>query len=265
MFVGAHSVHQILHHASHLPEGKHAPFQSALLHSNAILYVLFPSIVRGRPPLRHIPLRTNPKTPKELRPQFRALCRALKLDPDAPDTLSILKDPTRVPFTDITRAIETDAVGVEYGTYRGCLEPSWLPSSPDLMTWQRSGEFAKGLKRAGVRSIVVGDLTEEWYLYAIAHPISSSIDIRRNLERYYERDLVEKMLEGGGSLLPDEQAERRFGILLSNGQVHLPVRLLARDLHASGFPVLRYEIRWTPEQGRPKGEYSAPSSFVSFT
>ena len=123
------------------------------------------------------------------------------------------------------------------------------------MTWQRSGEFAKGLKRAGVRSIVVGDLTEEWYLYAIAHPISSSIDIRRNLERYYERDLVEKMLEGGGSLLPDEQAERRFGILLSNGQVHLPVRLLARDLHASGFPVLRYEIRWTPEQGRPKGEY----------
>ena len=41
---------------------------------------------------------------------------------------------------------------------------------------------------------------------------------------------------------------------ISDGQVRLPIRLLARDLHASEFPVLRYEIRWTPEQGRPKGK-----------
>ena len=34
---GAHSVHQILHHASQLPNGRQAPFQSAIMQSNAIL------------------------------------------------------------------------------------------------------------------------------------------------------------------------------------------------------------------------------------
>jgi len=34
---GAHSVHQLLHHASQLPNGKRAPFHSAIMQSNAIL------------------------------------------------------------------------------------------------------------------------------------------------------------------------------------------------------------------------------------
>lgn len=37
--LGAHSVHQILHHVSLLPDGENAPFQSAILQSNGILYV----------------------------------------------------------------------------------------------------------------------------------------------------------------------------------------------------------------------------------
>ena len=36
--LGAHSVHQQLHRASYLQEGQVAPFQSAVLQSNAILY-----------------------------------------------------------------------------------------------------------------------------------------------------------------------------------------------------------------------------------
>lgn len=36
---GAYSVHQILHHISHLPEGQKSPIKSAILQSNAILYV----------------------------------------------------------------------------------------------------------------------------------------------------------------------------------------------------------------------------------
>lgn len=35
--VGAHSLHQLLHHASRLPDGQKAPFNSAILQSNAIL------------------------------------------------------------------------------------------------------------------------------------------------------------------------------------------------------------------------------------
>ena len=171
--------------------------------------------------------------------------------------MSTLRDPEKVPYSDITHVIETDAIGVEYGTFRGCLDGTWLSSSPDPMTWQRSGGFAKGLWDKGVRSVVVGDLTEEWYLYSIAHPFGSPTDIALNLGRYYPDEVVQKITRMYKTL-PDNatapEVERLFGEMLSDGQVHLPVRLLARDLCNAGFPVLRYEIRWTPEQMRQKGE-----------
>lgn len=129
------------------------------------------------------------------------------------------------------------------------------------MAWQRqrAGGLADGLRTAGVRSVVVGDLRDEWYLYAIAHPIARAADIRPNLLRYYAAPLVDAFLtcypplDGAAG---QEECERRFGEVLSDGQVHLPVRVLARDLVEAGFPVLRYEIRWTPEQVREgtKGE-----------
>ncbi|PSS37448.1 hypothetical protein PHLCEN_2v655 [Hermanssonia centrifuga] len=233
---GAHSVHQILHHASHLPDGETAPFHSAVLQSNSIVI--------------------SPKTPAELRPQFQALCRSLDVDRDAPDVLSKLRNPELVSGESIMHAIETDGLGLQYGTFRGALGGTWLASSPDPMEWQRSGEFARALKRKGVRAIVVGDLTEEWYLYSIAHPVASMDDIKLNLERYYQKEMVDKILELY-RIVPDgapvEEYKKLLGEILSDGQVHLPVRLLARDLVNAGFPVLRYEIGWTPEQGRPLG------------
>ena len=125
------------------------------------------------------------------------------------------------------------------------------------MAWQRSGAFARGLRAHGVRSVVLGDLTEEWYLYSIAHPVRAPGDVRDNVRRYYPDTVVEKMLacyppirEGASTA----EMERYMGEVLADGQVHFPVRLLARDLLNAGFPVLRYEIRWTPEQLRPFGE-----------
>ncbi|KIM90266.1 hypothetical protein PILCRDRAFT_177691 [Piloderma croceum F 1598] len=211
---GAHSVHQLLHFASRLPPGTNAPFRSAVLQSNA--------------------MATNPKTPEEHRPQFHALCRALNLDPSASDILLTLRDPEKIPYSIITHVIETGAIGVEYGTFRGCLDGTWLSSSPDPMTWQRSGGFAKALWDKGVRSVIVGDLTEEWYLYSIAHPLTSPKDIVPNLGKYYPDDVVQRMMRmyktlSGDATVPE--IERFFGEMLSDG----------------------YEIRWTPEQMRPKG------------
>ncbi|KAH8089868.1 carboxylesterase [Cristinia sonorae] len=235
---GAHSVHQLLHHVSRLPKGESSPFQSALLQSNAIIIA--------------------PKTLKELRPQFQAFCRALNLDPSSPEVLSKLRDPNFVSTTAITHAIETDAFGAQYGTFRGTLDGDWMPSDP--MEWQRSGAFAAALKSKGVKSIIVGDLTEEWYLYAIAHPVKSMSDVEMNLERYYQVEMVERVLklyEDQAVLIPEgappEEFERFMGRILSEGQVHLPVRILARDMLKAGFPILRYDIRWTPEQLRPLG------------
>ncbi|KAJ7156911.1 Alpha/Beta hydrolase protein, partial [Mycena crocata] len=230
---GAHSVHQLLHYASHLPDGIQAPFNSAVLQSNAIV--------------------CDPRTPEELRPQFEALCGALKIDPTSPDALILLSD---VPASEITSVIETDALGTEYGTFRGCLDDDWLPKSPNPMEWQRSGGFANALREKGIRSILVGDLTEEWFLYSIAHPIKSPKDVMPNLERYYPKDLVARLVNHYPSL-PEEAtsdaSQKLFGEILSDSQVHLPVRIFVRDLHEAGFPVLRYEIRWTPEQLRTDG------------
>lgn len=131
------------------------------------------------------------------------------------------------------------------------------------MDWQRTGGLARGLAAHGVRSVVVGDLTEEWYLYSIAHPVASMSDVVLNLERYYRADVVRKMLDvylagegggDGGKERTEEEYQKIFGMVLSEGQVHLPVRLFARDMAEAGFPVVRYEIRWTPEQVRPLGE-----------
>ncbi|KAF9497822.1 carboxylesterase [Pleurotus eryngii] len=233
---GAHSVHQILHHASRLPPGHNAPFNSAVLQSNAIL--------------------TNPRTPSELRPQYRALCKALGLDPDDPNTLATLRDPGRTPSTLITHVIETDAVGTEFGTFRGCVDGKWIAESPDPMSWQRSGALAQGLREKGVKSVIIGDLTEEWYLYSIAHPVHQVQDIVPNLERYFSKDLVSRTIQLHRTLPSNSsqsEVQKLFGEILSNLQVHLPVRLFARDFMKAGFPILRYEIQWTPEQNRPEG------------
>ncbi len=134
-----------------------------------------------------------------------------------------------------------------------------MQMTPDPMTWQRSGGFADGLRKAGVKYLIVGDLSEEWYLYAIAHPISTPEDVKTNLYRYYPEQIVSALLdiypklEDGASA---EECVRFFGRIASDMQVHVPVRMFARDLIKSGFPVLRYSIRWTPEQVRElyKGE-----------
>lgn len=200
--------------------------------------------------------RTDPKSPTELRPQFSALCRALDLDPDSADILQTLRDPKKVPWKSITEIIETDTIG-KFGTFRGCLSEDWISTNPGPMEWQRCGGFARGLREKGVKSIVVGDLTEEWYLYSIAHPISSPADILPNLERYFPSDVAQKLVKAFPQLPQNATAEesiRSYGEIMSCGQVYLPGRLLAKDLEMQGFPILRYEIRWTPERYRPLGE-----------
>ncbi|KAI0032927.1 carboxylesterase [Vararia minispora EC-137] len=235
---GAHSVHQLLHYASHLPHGVLAPFTSAVLQSNAI--------------------STDPKPLAELDEQFDAFVMALGLDPSAPDILSTLRDPKHVPWRRLTDLIDSEALGA-HGTFRGAADGHWMSAEPGAMAWQRSGGLARGLAAHGVRSVVLGDLTEEWYLYAIAHPVETVADVKTNLLRYYPADVVEKLMDiyaGEGRIkerMTKEEVFRLFGDILSQGQVHLPVRLLHRDLLAAGFPVARYEIQWTPEQVRPLG------------
>ncbi|KAL0572346.1 hypothetical protein V5O48_009617 [Marasmius crinis-equi] len=230
---GAHSIHQLLHHASQLPEGEKAPFVSAIMRSNAIA--------------------TTPKTPTELQPQYDALCAALDLDPSSPETLSSLKDPSKVTAEKLCQLIETDKLGIPYGTFRGAFEGSWVREDQDLMGYQSSGSLGKNLLQRGVRNVVIGDLTEEWYLYSIAHDhINSRDDVRSNLLRYYRETEVDRMMSGREPVKGDWV--RLFGEILSDWQVHIPVRMFATDMAKVGFPVLRYVIKWTPEKARESVE-----------
>jgi hypothetical protein len=197
----------------------------------------------------------NPKTPDELRRQFEALSRALGLDPDAANTLSVLRDPKKTSWRSITELIDNKKLG-PYGTFRGCLDGTWLSNMPDPMTWQRTGGLARGLLEHGVRNVIVGDLSEEWYLYSFFHPIKDMRDVQENLERYYPSEAVQNMIELYGSPPDDanvEELKKLFGVILGTAQVHLPVRLLHRDLVQAGFPTFRYTIQWTPVQARPHG------------
>ncbi|KAG2363174.1 Alpha/Beta hydrolase protein [Suillus spraguei] len=207
-------VHQILHHLSHLPPGQKSP--------------------------------TVPKTPLELRQSFQALCRTLNLDPNASDVLETLRDPAKVPIKAMMKVIETDEVGVEYGTYRGCLDGNWIPTTPDPMTWQRSGGLARALREKGRGVVPLRD----------RHPVQGPQDVFPNVLRYFPLSVVEKLVNMYRTLPSTatvEESMRLMGDILSDGQVHIPVRMFARDFQQAGFPILRYVIRWTPEQLRPKG------------
>ncbi len=77
---------------------------------------------------------------------------------------------------------------------------------------------------------------------------------RRNLERYYDTTMVKDILRMYPlPLQKEEDIQRFYGDVFSDWQVYLPVRILARDLLNSGYPVLRYQIQWVPEQCKTDG------------
>jgi len=183
------------------------------------------------------------------------------LDPEADDTLSILKDPSKVPWKRITSLAE-DGTLFEYGTFRGCLSSDWIRTSPPPMEVQRSGDLGKMILEKGVKVVVLGDLSEEWYLYSIAHPILSKEDILPNLERYFPRGVALDLMDAFPPLKDGATAEesaKSYGEIMACAQVHLPVRRLAQDIATAGVLVLRYELHWTPEPVRPFGMRSVLS------
>jgi hypothetical protein len=220
-----------------------------------------------------------PKSPQELREQFHALCTALGLDPSTSNILEVLRDPEQVPAQRITQIVEE--LG-RHGTFRGAFGGSWWSSSSeqdsieDPMEFQRSGAFARALRSKGVKSITLGDLSAEWYLYSIANPLTRMLDtgswepsIMENLERCFQPAIVARLPafypeweHKTGAAASENDALRMFGQAFADGQVHLPVRMLWRDLTSqtakegenSPLKVVRYAIRWTPEQIRPYGE-----------
>lgn len=124
------------------------------------------------------------------------------------------------------------------------------------MEVQKSGDLGKRILEKGIKVVIMGDLSEEWYLYSIAHPIASEADILPNLERYFPRGIALRLMDAFPPLkdgVTAEESKKRYGDIMACAQVHLPIRRLAQDLSTAGVPVLRYELQWTPESVRSLG------------
>lgn len=153
----------------------------------------------------------------------------------------------------LTDVISSGKLG-KFETFRPSSDGKFLPTARDSMKWQRTGQFGRKLKEKGIKSVVIGEVSDEWFGYGLTHPIETLADVRPNLERYYPSDFADSLLkhydEKPGGKDEQKRAVRLMGRALSDGQVYLPVRLLHRDLAKAGIPVLRYDIRWTPEHLR---------------
>ncbi|KLT38952.1 alpha/beta-hydrolase [Cutaneotrichosporon oleaginosum] len=213
---GAHIVHQLLHRAA---RGGRAPFVTATLQSNAIL--------------------TDPLSRHERAAQFAHLCAALGVDSaDETRAVDALRDRARFPSAALIAAVE--GMGVN-STFRGVADAL---HGRDQMAFQASGALARGLAAAGVRAVVLGDVRDEAFFYAQCHPCATPADLLPNVARYYPLPTAAALLAAYPSLDDTSEAacQARLGRVLADGQVHLPVRLLARDLAAAGLPVVRYTI-----------------------
>lgn len=231
---GAHLCHQIMHHAARLgASGQRAPFVSCLLQSNAIL--------------------GNPVPAAERQVNFDSLCRKLGLNPRQPGILDMLRDEELVPTGRLMRAV--DSLGV-LGTFRCVVEPGWIEA--DEMEYQATS-LGRDLASAGVQIVIVGEVLHEEVFYANAHATPTPADIVPNLHRYFGTRLTQEFYDLYDSFAPlahdadRKLAQRRFGTIMANAQVYVPVRLLAADLIKQGFPVVRYSIECVARSVSRKG------------
>lgn len=67
----------------------------------------------------------------------------------------------------------------------------------------------------------MGDLTEEWYVYALSDPIDGQADLEENLRRYYPERIVKRLLNSYEKLptaAGKDEFFRLYGRVLSDGQ-----------------------------------------------
>lgn len=99
----------------------------------------------------------DPVDPASKNVQFKQLCAALSIDPARPDVLDILRDSSVVSTDQLIQAVQDMGTS---GTFRGVRgSDDWVRG--DEMQYQHSGGLANGLRLAGVKCVVMGDLQDE--------------------------------------------------------------------------------------------------------
>ncbi|WRT68773.1 uncharacterized protein IL334_005753 [Kwoniella shivajii] len=217
---GGHVVHQLVQYAASRAPAK-APFITAHHQSNAIL--------------------AAPLSPASRRNQFEAFCQSVGIPPSTPNILERLRDTDEFPTKKIITAVQNMG---ELCTFRGVIgDDGWV--SADQVNFQRNGGLAKGLNDAGVKCVIVGDVRDEDFFYKGVHHCETREELVPNIARYYPYEQSERFLAAYGDVAEDstpEELDTLLGRILADGQVHLPIRLLASELAKYDFPVVRYAV-----------------------
>ncbi|CAD6581306.1 MAG: hypothetical protein CYPHOPRED_001542 [Cyphobasidiales sp. Tagirdzhanova-0007] len=241
---GGHAVAQMLHQVSHRSPAR-APFVTATLHSNAIL--------------------SNPQDLDTAQKQFEVLCRMLDLEPHQNDVLERLRD------TSSGQLMEAVGNMGQHNTFRPAYgQDEWLK---ELVMHQRSSTFAEGLQSAGVKSVLLTEVSEEQAFYRFSHPSTASPNVGegwkeyntrayeellQNLNRYYQPSDAQALAKTYPILPPCAtrgDIDGLLGQMLADGQVYIPTRQLARDLLLNGFPCIRLQTRFLSNLKRQSSPY----------
>lgn len=217
-------MHQLLQYAA-IRAPQRAPFVTALLQSNAIL----------APPLTRL----------ERAEQFSELCAQLGADAKSPGILADLRDQEKYPTEAIIAAVQRMG---SLSTFRGVAADDEGWSIRDILSYQRNS-MGRDLRSAGVKCVITGDVRDESVFYSVVHDAPRPADILPNVARYYPLHLAEALCATYPPLEDDatpQECQARLGRVLADGQVHLPVRLLAKDL-SPHIPTVRYTIEMVAE------------------
>lgn len=232
---GAHSAFLQLYHDTYLPAEKQI-IKQVYLWSNAMA------------------VQPNPTTSQILTQQWQELCDVTGVKGDTPSAkLAALRE---VPSAELVHAISQ----LKMHTFRSSTDNDFVPNN--FLQTLHEGSFAALLAEHKVR-FVLGEVCDEALLYKLVNPPSTKVDLVRQLENYYPKHVVEKLLtltnvyaipgehEDANSEDTKERYKDVFARIVADMQVHASIRGLTKSLlvlpmtGAKGVPeVMRYRISW---------------------
>ncbi|GAO52290.1 alpha/beta-hydrolase [Saitoella complicata NRRL Y-17804] len=221
---GAYSVHAQLNYELREDKDTDLLFQRVIMFSNAI--------------------PTQPKPYLEAKDQFGELCNiaGISRDNSPADQLDKLR---QVPANELIKLISQ----MKQHTFRAVTDDEFIAST--LAEEQQNGTFAARFAKKEIK-IMIGEVENEESVYAAINPPKSFSDFLAELANYYGPEVAKKLTTAYPPLPADaspEDCSTRFGKIVSDVQVRIPIRMLVNDLVNGGVDrtsILRYRISFRP-------------------
>ncbi len=210
-------------------------------------------------------LGLQPKDVEESQEQFELLAEAFNISRDLSGKEKLEKMRS-IPFKELASKI----MSLELHTFRASTDNQFV--SPTLFHDIWSGKFGQLVNKSKI-DIIIGEVINEYSIYANTNPPKTSIDFKNQLHNYYPSKLVKSLLEIYPPL-PDKNLEKSnpekykqelkelFGIIVSDMQVYVSSRLLVTGLYKGGVPLNKIHRYRMAYRAKFFDEYESPSQKV---